>query len=91
MIVTARVRLLGAFRLLTEALLTSRPALLLVTRAVTCNVLLFPIASFEIVVQNELPDRLNPGAEVTVSPAGGLSHTRTFIARASPMLDTRSA
>ena len=91
MIVTARVRLLGAFRLLTAAWLTSRPALLVVTRAVTCNVLLLPIASLEIVVQIERPERLKPGAETTVNPDGGVSQTRTFIASASPMFDTRSA
>ena len=65
--------------------------LVVVTLAVTCNVLLLPIASFEIVAQTELPDRLKPGAEVTVNPDGGVSQTRTFIASASPTFDTRSA
>src|SRR6185437_14181927 len=63
MIVVARVRLLGAFRLLTVAWLTSRPARRVVTRAVTRSVLLLPIASLAIVAQTELPDRLKPGAD----------------------------
>ena len=69
----------------------SRPVLVVVTLAVTCSVFRLPIASLEIVVQNEFPDRLNPGAEVTVSPDGGVSQTRTFIASASPTFDTRRA
>ena len=91
MIVPALVRLLGALAAFSVAWLTRRPAALVVTRAVTCKVLLFAIASLEIVAQTERPDRLKPGAEVNVSPPGNVSQTRSFIASASPMLDTRSA
>ena len=75
---------------LAVALLLSRPALLVVTRAVTCSVLFLPIASFLIVTQTEPPERLNPGPETIARPDGGVSQTRTFMASASPTLETRS-
>ena len=75
---------------LAVALLLSRPPLLVVTRAATCSVLLLPIASFLIVAQTEPPEWLNPGAETIAKPDDGVSQTRTFMASASPTLETRS-
>jgi hypothetical protein len=44
----------------------------------------------EIVVQIEPPERVKPGAEVMVTPEGGVSQTRTSRAAASAALATRS-
>jgi hypothetical protein len=54
------VRVDGAFVPLAVAWLLSRPALLVVTRAVRCSVLVLPIAILLIVAQTELPERHHP-------------------------------
>ena len=58
--------------------------------AVMWNVRRAEIPNWAIVVQMELPERRNPGAEVTLTPGGGVSQTRTRRAAASPTLATRS-